>query len=118
MDEKWTAEALWNMVDNAIKYTPQGGTVSLSAEAHEMFCTIKVRDNGMGIDDQEQSRILADFTVRPGSEKNRVWASAFIYLARSFLPKTDLSKSIPNWEKERYFLVSLPIRATEKVYDF
>lgn len=118
MDEKWTAEALWNMVDNAIKYTPQGGTVSLSAEAHEMFCTIKVRDNGMGIDDQEQSRIFSRFYRSPRVRKEP-GVGIGLYLSRQIISAQDgFIKVYSKLGKGTVFSVSLPIRATEKVYDF
>ena len=48
-DEKWTAEALYNLVDNALKYTPQGGKVALSVREFELFCAIQVEDDGPGI---------------------------------------------------------------------
>ncbi len=39
-DQKWTAEALGNVVDNAVKYTPPGGSVALSAVFYELFCCL------------------------------------------------------------------------------
>lgn len=42
-------EMLLNMVTNAIKYTPQGGTVSLNLEQDDESVTLSVRDSGIGI---------------------------------------------------------------------
>jgi two-component system, OmpR family, sensor kinase len=42
-------EMLLNMVTNAIKYTPQGGSVSLSLEQDDESVTLTVRDSGIGI---------------------------------------------------------------------
>ena len=42
-------EMLLNMVTNAIKYTPQGGTVSLNLEEDDESVTLSVRDSGIGI---------------------------------------------------------------------
>lgn len=59
-DARWTAEALGNLVDNAIKYTKTGG-VSVSVTAYEMFARIDVTDTGMGICEEEQARIFSRF---------------------------------------------------------
>ena len=92
--------------------------VSLSAEAHEMFCTIKVRDNGMGIDDQEQSRIFSRFYRSPRVRKEP-GVGIGLYLSRQIISAQDgFIKVYSKLGKGTVFSVSLPIRATEKVYDF
>lgn len=48
-DRKWTAEALFNVVDNAVKYTPAGGRVTLSAVPLGQFCRLDVSDTGIGL---------------------------------------------------------------------
>lgn len=60
-DKKWTVEALGNLVDNAIKYTPTGGTVRVSVEAYELFCRIIVTDTGIGIREEEYAKIFGRF---------------------------------------------------------
>ena len=48
-DPKWTAEALYNLVDNAVKYTPAGGAVTLRAVGYELFFRVDVTDTGPGV---------------------------------------------------------------------
>ena len=60
-DPKWTAEALGNILDNAIKYTPPGGQVSVSCQKYELFCRIDVSDTGPGIPEEEQANIFQRF---------------------------------------------------------
>lgn len=60
-DRKWTEEALCNLLDNAMKYTPQGGHVSVRAVAYELFCRIDVRDDGPGIPEEEHAKIFGRF---------------------------------------------------------
>lgn len=38
-----------NLVSNAVKYTPAGGTISIAARADDHTCTVTVTDNGEGI---------------------------------------------------------------------
>ena len=59
-DFKWTAEALANIVDNAIKYT-EHGTITISAVSYEMFARIDISDTGSGISESEQAKIFARF---------------------------------------------------------
>lgn len=60
-DLKWTTEAAANLIDNAIKYTEAGGTVCVRAERYEMFARIDVSDDGIGIAEEEQSKIFTRF---------------------------------------------------------
>lgn len=60
-DPKWTAEAVCNLLDNAIKYTPAGGTVKVQTHCYEMFCRIDVSDNGPGIPEEEQAKVFGRF---------------------------------------------------------
>lgn len=60
-DPKWTEEAVGNLLDNAIKYTPESGSVQLHVIPYEMFCRIDVIDNGIGISENEQAKIFGRF---------------------------------------------------------
>ena len=60
-DPKWTEEALYNLLDNAVKYTPSGGSVSVSTTVYPMFSAVHVRDTGPGIAEEEQPRIFQRF---------------------------------------------------------
>ncbi len=61
LDVKWTEEALGNLVDNSIKYTPEGGRVTLRAVPYEMFWKIDVEDTGIGIPEEERSKVFGRF---------------------------------------------------------
>ena len=60
-DAKWTEEAIFNLLDNAVKYTPAGGAVRVSASAYQMFSAIHVADNGPGIPEDEQPKVFQRF---------------------------------------------------------
>ena len=66
-DPKWTEEALCNLLDNAVKYTPAGGAVTVEVQSYEMFSAIRVRDTGPGIPEAEQAKIFARFYRAPGA---------------------------------------------------
>jgi two-component system, OmpR family, sensor histidine kinase BaeS len=61
MDPDRMAQALGNLLSNAIRYTPPGGKVVLSALAVEKDVLIQVNDSGPGIATEEQSQIFTPF---------------------------------------------------------
>ena len=60
-DPKWTEEALCNILDNAVKYTPEGGSIRLEMTEYEMFCRIDVADTGVGVTEEELPKIFSRF---------------------------------------------------------
>ncbi len=64
-DRKWTAEAVCNLLDNAVKYTPSGGRITVEAVEFEFFSRISVTDTGPGIEEAEQPRIFQRFYRSP-----------------------------------------------------
>ncbi len=60
-DPKWTEEAVYNLLDNAVKYTPVGGAVRVTVTAYQMFSAIHVSDTGPGIPEEEQPRVFQRF---------------------------------------------------------
>lgn len=83
-DLKWTIEAVGNIVDNAIKYTPNGGTVSLHVVLYSMFLRLDVADTGIGIAEQEQASVFTRFyRSRKAAEQPGVGIG--LYFAREVL---------------------------------
>ena len=83
-DPKWTSEAVCNLLDNAIKYTPEGGTVSIRVSEYDMFCRIDVTDNGPGIPEEEQAKVFQRFYRSPGNADTE-GVGIGLYLARQII---------------------------------
>lgn len=80
-DPKWTAEAVCCLLDNAVKYTPPGGAVTLQAVSYELFCRINVTDTGPGISEEEQPKVFQRFyRAAPAADADGVGIG--LYLAR------------------------------------
>lgn len=60
-DRKWTAEALLNLVKNAIEHSPAGSLVKISGEDNDVYTQIAVRDYGAGITREEQEKLFRRF---------------------------------------------------------
>lgn len=61
LDFNWTAEAITNVLDNAVKYTPKGGVVDLKITEYPSYLRLDISDNGMGIPEAEQAKIFGRF---------------------------------------------------------
>ena len=61
LDFNWTAEAISNVIDNAVKYTPQGGFVRLQITEYPSFLRLDISDSGVGIPEEEQAKIFGRF---------------------------------------------------------
>ncbi len=85
-DFKWTLEAISNIVDNAIKYTPAGGTVTVSAKEYEMFACVNISDTGIGISEDETAKIFTRF-YRSAEVSDESGVGIGLYLAREILTK-------------------------------
>ena len=85
-DPRWTGEALGNVVNNAVKYTPPGGMVSVSAQLLDSFCRIDVADTGPGVPEGEQAAVFNRF-YRGGATRAAEGLGLGLYLAREILAR-------------------------------
>jgi signal transduction histidine kinase len=69
-----------NLLDNAIKYTPQGGAVTLSVAAHDSKAVLEVEDNGVGIPSEALPRVFERF-FRVDTARSRDQGGAGLGLA-------------------------------------
>ena len=64
-DSKWTAEAIGNILDNAVKYTAAGGQVSISVRPWQFYTRIDIADNGIGIAQEHYNDVFQRFYRAP-----------------------------------------------------
>ncbi|MGM0214510.1 sensor histidine kinase [Enterococcus sp. AZ109] len=83
-DLKWTSEALANILDNAIKYSPNGSQIELSAESYQLFTKIEVKDQGIGISEAEIPHIFQRF-YRSAEAAEQAGVGVGLYLARQIV---------------------------------
>ena len=83
-DRKWTSEALFNILDNAVTYTPAGGQIRVSVEGWEMYVKINIADTGIGISEQHQGTIFKRF-YREDAVHDVEGIGIGLYLAREIM---------------------------------
>lgn len=64
-EKKWTCEAVFNVLDNAVKYTPPNGSIQIAVCKNEFYALIKIKDSGMGIGEAEQAKVFGRFYRSP-----------------------------------------------------
>ena len=64
-DPKWTAEALGNILDNAVKYTSHGGRICIRVRPWQIYTRIDISDTGSGIDSRHYHDIFKRFYRAP-----------------------------------------------------
>lgn len=85
-DLKWTLEALSNIIENGIKYTPRDGKVSVGVQEYEMFVRIDVKDTGIGISEEDCAKIFTRF-YRSANVRDENGVGIGLYLAREILSR-------------------------------
>lgn len=83
-DRKWTEEAIFNVLDNAVKYTDSKGRIEVQVILQEIFTKISIRDNGKGILPERQAEIFTRFYREPEVRDNH-GVGIGLYLTRKIL---------------------------------
>jgi signal transduction histidine kinase len=83
-DPRWCTEALFNIIDNAVKYTPENGSVRISVTEYEMFARIDVTDTGSGIREEDLPRVFGRFWRAPESADSP-GVGVGLYLSRQII---------------------------------
>ena len=109
-DGKWTSEALFNLLDNAVKYTPAGGKIAVSVVLWEMYVEIKVIDTGKGISESNQAAIFRRF-YREEEVHDQQGVGIGLYLAREIVTRQGgYIKVVSEPGKGSEFSIMLPVR--------
>lgn len=83
-DMKWTGEAVGNIVDNAVKYTNEGGKIEISVSEYSLFTRIDIKDNGIGIAEEDLPKIFGRF-YKCSTTRQEEGVGLGLYLAREII---------------------------------
>jgi PAS domain S-box-containing protein len=106
------AQVVSNLLNNAAKYTPDGGRIALSLRREGAAAAIRVRDNGIGIAPELLPRLFEKFSQGPGSlERSRGGLGIGLALARTLveLHGGSIEAHSAGEGKGSEFVVSLPL---------
>lgn len=109
-DRNWTAEAVFNLLDNAIKYGSKGNIVSLSIKRFGMFAEISVKDENDIIPDEERNNIFMRF-YRGKNSNRQEGIGVGLYLAREIVVKQKGYINLKTSKDGNIFSIMLYIEA-------
>lgn len=95
-DGRWTQEAVFNILDNAVKYTESGGEIHVALTRQEIFLKISISDTGKGIAPERQAEIFTRFYREP-EVHDKPGVGIGLYLARRIM---ELQKGYIEVESE------------------
>lgn len=83
-DSKWTEEVFYNLLDNGVKYSDPGSTITVELVEYELYIRINVISYGQTIDEDEYAKIFQRF-YRGRQVKNQDGVGLGLYLARKII---------------------------------
>lgn len=83
-DKNWMCEALYNVFDNAVKYSKNNSRINITMKRTEMFYKIQIRDYGIGIRDREENKIFQRF-YRGEQARRQEGCGIGLYLSREIV---------------------------------
>lgn len=111
LDEKWTAEAIANILDNAVKYSPAKSMVTLRLHKLYSYVRLEIEDAGIGISKAEYNRIFKRFYR--GSHpivKQAEGSGVGLYLSRKIIEEQGGTVTVqPAVKQGSIFIVQLPL---------
>ena len=88
IDKDKIRQVIVNLVNNAIKYTPEGGEISIYTEFKDGFVRINIKDNGIGIPKDQQARIFEKFFRSDNAVSIQAQGSGLgLYVAKEVVEK-------------------------------
>lgn len=88
LDQKKVHFVIQNLIDNAVKYTPEAGSVTVSAELHTKGIAVHVKDTGIGVPKEEMSKLFTKFYRATNAEASkRVGTGLGLYIAKSVIER-------------------------------
>ncbi len=114
--EEHLTNVLYNLVDNAVKYSPDGSAIDVTLKEDELTITLTVQDKGMGIPKEYHDKIFEKFFRVPSGDLHNIkgYGLGLSYVAgvvRSHHGEIDLESEPGNGSK---FIVTLPKKHVDK----
>lgn len=108
VDEKWMTEAIFNIVDNGVKYSNKGSNVTLTMKVMQLFVRIDIEDEGITIPEDEYNHIFERF-YRRADTTTVDGVGLGLYMSRDIITRHEGYIIVEKAKKGNLFSVFLPL---------
>jgi signal transduction histidine kinase len=115
MDKKKMSLVLQNLLENAVKYTPEYGRIEVILEPGEKFLRVRVKDNGVGIPAEDQAKLFSKFFRANNVIRMQTEGSGLgLFIVKNIIQKHGGDITFTSEEgKGTEFAFTLPFKAPE-----
>lgn len=106
-DRNWLCEAVYNLLDNSIKYSPGGSGITVTLSSDDMFAEIRVEDSGTGIEEEEKNQIFQLY-YRGKNVSGQEGYGMGLFITREIVLKHDGFIKVKRKKKGLIFSIILP----------
>jgi signal transduction histidine kinase len=113
VDSTSMGEVFSNLIDNAVKYSNEGGAINITARANDSFVEVEFKDHGIGMSENIISNLFQKFYRSHRSRETVAGTGIGLYICKAIVESHGGTISIQSEEgKGSTFTVSIPIYAT------
>lgn len=113
VDSTSMGEVFSNLIDNAVKYSNEGGAINITARANDSFVEVEFKDHGIGMPESVISNLFQKFYRSHRSRETVAGTGIGLYICKAIVESHGGTISVQSEEgKGSTFTVSIPIYAT------
>lgn len=106
-DKNWIKEGIFNILENAVKYSSENGKIDVKIESYEMFVRVDIKDNGIGIKEDDMAKIFSRF-YRGENVRDAEGIGIGLYLTREIVSKHGGYIKVKSHNEGTIFSIFLP----------
>ena len=106
-DKNWIKEGIFNILENAVKYSSENGKIDVKIESYEMFVRVDIKDNGIGIKEDDMPKIFSRF-YRGENVGDAEGIGIGLYLTREIVSKHGGYIKVKSHNEGSIFSIFLP----------
>lgn len=111
-DPKYMSQVINNLISNSLKYTPAGGTITVSAKTTDNTVFVSVFDNGLGVTDEKKKELFSKFASINSKTSSVASSGLGLYVAKGIIEAHNGKVTVETHEGRGYKVsFTLPLQS-------